>query len=160
MQLGTWVYCFDLAEKKELWEKNLLGDNVAVEPRNRGIRRSRWDRTATSPSGTPTATSSRSARPTVLQPGYAALLTRDGLEVVEPLTRRVLWTRRDITERTQLYGDARYIVLVETDANTQAGRGASCSARSTAWRSRAARDSGRVLADARVVPDLRPHTRS
>ena len=32
----------------------------------------------------------------VLQPGYAALLTRDGLEVVEPLTRRVLWTRKGI----------------------------------------------------------------
>ena len=23
---GTWVYCFDLAEKKERWQKNLLGD--------------------------------------------------------------------------------------------------------------------------------------
>ena len=27
VQLGMWVYCFDLAEKKELWNKNLLGEN-------------------------------------------------------------------------------------------------------------------------------------
>ena len=46
-----------------------------------------------------------------------ATLTRDGLEVVEPLTRRVLWTRRDMKERTHLYGDSRYLVLVETDSN-------------------------------------------
>ena len=79
--------------------------------------------------------------------GYAALLTRDGLEVVEPLTRRVLWTRRDITERTQLYGDARYIVLVETDSQPPAGRGASCSARWTGMVVEGSGDSGRVLAE-------------
>src|SRR5262245_42450219 len=53
----------------------------------------------------------------VLQPGYVCLLTRDGLEVVEPQTRRQLWVRRGLQNRTQVYGDARYVVLVEVGAD-------------------------------------------
>ena len=45
-------------------------------------------------------------RAAVLEAGYAALLTRDGLEVVEPLTKRQLWTRKGIQLRTHIYGDA------------------------------------------------------
>jgi outer membrane protein assembly factor BamB len=114
VQLGTWVYCLDLAEKKERWQKNLLGDptpGVVVNPQiqNPG------------PDGEVTIKYAEGfyltfGRAAVLQPGYCALLTRDGIEVVEPQTRRVLWTRRNVPERTQLYGDARYLVVVETDA--------------------------------------------
>ena len=115
VHLGTWVYCFDLAEKKPLWEKNLLGDNaqpnlnrqIPVEMGPDGDITVRYDEGYIITLG----------KATVLQAGYAAILTRDGLEVVEPLTRKVLWTRRDIKERTQVFGDARYIVLVETDPN-------------------------------------------
>ena len=117
VQLGTWVHCYDLAEKKELWQKNLLGDNVAVAPNRGGIPPQELG-----PDGEITVRLDEGyiitlGKATVLQAGYAALLTRDGLEVVEPLTRRVLWTRRDIKERTQIFGDARYIVLVETDSS-------------------------------------------
>ncbi|VTT96613.1 oxidoreductase : Uncharacterized protein OS=Blastopirellula marina DSM 3645 GN=DSM3645_24967 PE=4 SV=1: PQQ_2 [Gemmataceae bacterium] len=114
VQLGTWVYCLDLAEKKERWQKNLLGDptpGVVVNPQiqNPG------------PDGEVTIKYAEGfyltfGRAAVLQPGYCALLTRDGIEVVEPQTRRVLWTRRNVPERTMLYGDARYLVVVETDA--------------------------------------------
>ena len=93
----------------------------------------------------------------MLQPGYCGLLTRDGLEVVEPLTRRVLWTRRDMPERTQIYGDARYIVLVETDANWQAGLGEAVCGPWTACRSRGAADSGRVLATAKSYQIIGRH---
>jgi outer membrane protein assembly factor BamB/TolA-binding protein len=115
VQLGAMVYCFDLAEKKERWQKNLLGDpGPGVNP-NPPIQEP-------GPDGEVTVkyadgfilTLGKSA---VLQPGYCALLTRDGIEVVEPLDRRVLWTRHGIAERTQLYGDARYLVIVETDPN-------------------------------------------
>ncbi|MBA4189639.1 MAG: hypothetical protein C0467_16765 [Planctomycetaceae bacterium] len=115
VQLGTWVYCLDLAEKKERWQKNLLGDptpGLTVNPQiqNPG------------PDGEVTIKYAEGfyitfGRAAVIQPGYCALLTRDGIEVVEPLTRRVLWTRRNVPERTQLYGDARYLVVVETDAS-------------------------------------------
>jgi outer membrane protein assembly factor BamB/tetratricopeptide (TPR) repeat protein len=117
VQLGMWVYCYDLAEKKELWNRNLLGDhqpqvqlggnpNPPVEVTNDGECIVRYADGYTVTLG----------RSTILQPGYVALLTRDGLECVEPLTRRVMWTRKSIPERTQIHGDARYIVLIETDA--------------------------------------------
>jgi hypothetical protein len=117
-QLGSWVYCFDLAEKKERWQKNLLGETSIPINMNMGGR----NPVEMGPDGEITARFDEGyvivlGKATVLQPGYAAYLTRDGLEVVEPLTRRVLWTRRDIKERTQLYGDSRYIVLVETDSS-------------------------------------------
>jgi outer membrane protein assembly factor BamB len=116
VQLGTWVYCFDLAEKKELWSRNLLGDtppqfqpgnpNPPVEIGPDGECTLRYADGYTVTLG----------RSTVVQPGFVALLTRDGLECVDPQTRRVQWVRKGIPDRTQIHGDARYIVVVETDA--------------------------------------------
>ena len=117
VQLGTWVYCFDLAEKKELWNKNLLGENQPqVQP---GVNPNPQVEVAAD--GTCTVRfmdgfAVTLGRSTIIQPGHVAILTRDGLECVEPLTRRMLWTRKGIAERTEIHGDARYIVLLETDA--------------------------------------------
>lgn len=118
MQFGFTVYCFDLAEKKELWRKDLFPDtplqqnnsymvdvfpdgDLAISQRNNN-------------GAFPTASLSRAS---MLQPGYLCMITADGLECVEPLTRRVLWVRRGVSERTQLLGDGRYVVLIELDAN-------------------------------------------
>lgn len=117
VQLGMWVYCYDLGEKKELWNRNLLGDHQPVvqpgQNPNPPVEVTADGECIVRYADGYTVTLGRS---TILQPGYVCLLTRDGLECVEPLTRRVLWTRRSIPERTQIYGDARYIVLLETDA--------------------------------------------
>ena len=106
------IYCLDLAEKKERWQTNLLGTpgpgvnaNPSVSPEGDGDVVAKFDDGYIIYLG----------KATVLQAGYAALLTRDGLEVVEPLTRRILWTRKGIPTRTQIYGDARHLVLVEMD---------------------------------------------
>lgn len=118
VQLGVWVYCYDLAEKKELWSRNLLGDNQpAPQP---GMNPN--PQVEVLPDGEcfvkhTDGTFMWLGRSMVLQPGYVCLLTRDGLECVEPLTRRVLWTRKSVGERTQILGDARYIVLIESDNN-------------------------------------------
>lgn len=113
VQLGSWVYCCDLAEKKEKWRKNLFGDaaqnpNLAVESRDSG------DEVVLTSTDGMKITMGKSA---ILQPGYVCLLTRDGLEVVEPTTRRPLWSRRNIADRTYVYGDARHILLVETNSD-------------------------------------------
>jgi len=117
VQFGFTVYCYDLAEKKELWRKDLFPDtplmpnnsymvdtfsdgDVAISVRNNN-------------GAFPSVSLSRAA---LLQPGYACLLTADGLECVEPLTRRVLWVRRGVPERTQMVGDGRFVVLIELDA--------------------------------------------
>lgn len=117
VQLGMWVYCYDLSDKKELWSRNLLGDNAPVaQP---GVNPN--PPVEVTPEGEcliryTDGTYMWLGRSMVLQPGYVCLLTRDGLECVEPLTRRVLWTRKSVGERTQILGDARYIVLIESDS--------------------------------------------
>lgn len=114
VQLGTWVYCLDLAERKERWRKNLLGDHApgTAVPRAE----------APGPDGEVRVMDASGhiitlGKAAVLQPGYVCLLTGDGMEVVEPLTRRQLWVRRGLANRTHVYGDAKYIVLVETGAD-------------------------------------------
>ena len=111
VQLGTWVYCFDLAEKRERWKKNLLGEGVQPAPAQ--VTDGGDDVMVVRYADNTTVTIGRSV---VVQPGYVCLLTRDGLEVVEPTTRKPLWTRRHVPERTQVYGDARHVLLVETSA--------------------------------------------
>jgi outer membrane protein assembly factor BamB len=112
VQLGPMVYCYDLAEKKLRWDRNLLGE--AAPAPNRGGQQIPQP----GPDGEVTVKYDEGyyitlGRAAVLQPGYLALLTRDGLEVVEPATRRVLWTRRNMPERAQIYGDARHLVVVD-----------------------------------------------
>lgn len=115
VQLGLTVYCFDLAERKELWHKSLLTDNTLIQP-------GQSYQVDVTPEGDciirfPNGTTYILGRSTILQPGHVCLLTSDGLECIEPQTRRVLWIRKGIAERTQIHGDARYIVLMEVDNN-------------------------------------------
>jgi outer membrane protein assembly factor BamB len=120
VQLGMWVHCFDLAEKKELWSRNLLGENPpVVQP---GVNPN--PPVQVLPNGAcvvrfPDGYTVTLGRSTIVQPGYVAILTRDGLECVEPLTRRTLWTRTGIGDRTEIVGDGRYIVLIENDEKSK-----------------------------------------
>ncbi|MDB5312310.1 MAG: bamB 1 [Gemmataceae bacterium] len=113
VQVGQWVYCLDLAEKKERWRKNLLGEGGGPNP-NQIIDNAADGEVVVQYTDGSRVIIGKSA---VLQPGYVCLLTRDGLEVVEPVSRRQLWTRRNVADRTHVYGDARYILLVETGAD-------------------------------------------
>jgi hypothetical protein len=113
------IYCYDLSQGKEnraeLWKINLLGEGNAPNP-NRGIQGQmlpngdvviRYDSNYSVTVG----------KMSVIQPSYVAVLTANGLEVYEPRSlERRLWTRQDIKDRTQIYGDERYVVLVETNA--------------------------------------------
>ena len=112
LQVGNWVFCFDLAEKKERWRKNLLGEGVNLQA-NQIMDQGDGDVFVNYIDGTRQAI----GRVSIIQPGYVCLLTRDGLEVCEPMSRKQLWTRRNIAEKTQIYGDARYITLVEVGAD-------------------------------------------
>ncbi len=116
VQLGMWVHCLDLAEKKELWSRNLLGENPpVVQPGmnpNPPVEVLANGACVVKFADGYTVTLGRS---TVVQPGFIAVLTRDGLECVEPITRRTLWTRTGIGDRTEIVGDGRYIVLIEND---------------------------------------------
>lgn len=115
VQMGMTLYCYDLAEKKELWKKDLMPDNplqpgmsyqIDIMPNGNCV--------LLLPNGVRVPLGGTS----LLQAGYCAVLTSDGLEAVEPVSRRVLWVRKGVSERTSLHGDGRYLVLIDTDAST------------------------------------------
>jgi outer membrane protein assembly factor BamB/tetratricopeptide (TPR) repeat protein len=117
LQFGFTVYCYDLAEKKELWRKDLFPETPLVQNNSYMVEVYPDGDLSISPrNNNGTLPSASLCRAALLQPGYVCMITADGLECVEPLTRRVLWTRRGVSERTQLIGDGRYIVLIELDA--------------------------------------------
>lgn len=113
-QHGTWVYCLDLAEKKELWRKNLAGDG-AVQPNQMAMVTEHPDGDFSIKGED--ATTFTLGKSVVLQPGFVCLRTAHGLEVFEPTTRRVMWTRSGLGTKTLIYGDARHVLLVEIDDN-------------------------------------------
>jgi outer membrane protein assembly factor BamB len=108
LTMGQYAYCFDLAERRELWRQNLLGKNP--------------------PGGTVQATEEadgevvfryedgwtfRMARSAVLQQSYVALVTRDGLKAVDPLTGQDLWVRTNLSPKVQIFGDERHIFVLD-----------------------------------------------
>ena len=148
VQLGAWIYCFDLAEKKERWQKNLLGDPIPgqVQPALIQEQGPEGDVLVKTSDGF-LITLGKSA---VLQPGYCALLTRDGIEVIEPMSRRVLWTRRGLPDRAQLHGDPRHLLLVESGGGVDKKPVKATLLRATdGMVVEGSPDSGRVLANAR-----------
>jgi outer membrane protein assembly factor BamB len=47
-------------------------------------------------------------------PAYVCLQTRDGLLALDPITGQTLWTRTDVRQRGQVFGDDQHVYLVET----------------------------------------------
>ncbi|MBX9580727.1 MAG: PQQ-binding-like beta-propeller repeat protein [Gemmataceae bacterium] len=117
VHIGQWVHCLDLAEKRERWKENLLGPAAAggPQPNPPGVSGDADEAVINYTDGT-RITIGRSA---VIQPGYVALLTKDGLKAYEPTTKRELWARRTVPDRCHLYGDARFLVLVERGVDTK-----------------------------------------
>jgi outer membrane protein assembly factor BamB len=117
---GPVAYCFDLAEKKELWQYNLLGDGSRVDPNN-----VQYD---TGPDGDMTITyladgfKIRFGRSAILEANFACLLTRDGLVALDPATGAKLWTRSNISLSAQVFGDARHVFVVESEGGKAQSR--------------------------------------
>ncbi len=109
VHLGQFVYCLDLAERKERWQYNLLGEAVVNgNPPQPGV----------GPDGETVLQFDEGfvitlGRAAVLQPGYVCLVARDELIAFEPLTGKRLWARKSVPARTQVFGDGRNLLLVE-----------------------------------------------
>lgn len=130
VQMGVMVYCYDLAEKKELWSRNLLGDN-APQPQPNGFQQNPPVEVTTDGEciiNFQDGTKMWLGRSAVLQPGHVCLLTRDGLECFELFARdkkdpaaqparQLLWVRKSVPDRTQIHGDGQYLVMIESDNN-------------------------------------------
>ena len=52
---------------------------------------------------------------------FVCLRTEDALQALDPMTGNVLWTRSDLSNRTQIFGDERMLYLVDTRSDTDVG---------------------------------------
>jgi outer membrane protein assembly factor BamB/tetratricopeptide (TPR) repeat protein len=117
MNIGQFAYCFDLAEKRELWRYNLFGTNFQdpnqqpqIQPPQPGEDPN--ELVVSYPDGW----TLRLGRSAVIQPNYVCLITRDGLVALDPYTKAILWQRSNVSTKAQVFGDARYLFLIETSA--------------------------------------------
>jgi tetratricopeptide (TPR) repeat protein/outer membrane protein assembly factor BamB len=125
------VVCFDLSKdiKKEgrLWEVDLMGAN-ANQPQNGQQWQYQFetDKAGESiilPTYYDNATGQhrqetpiRVARSMVLQSNYATVLTKDAIITREPRTGQILWQRQAPVLKSMIFGDSRYVYLIEPTA--------------------------------------------
>jgi outer membrane protein assembly factor BamB len=108
---GQWAYCFDLAAGRELWRYNLLGNSGL--PGGSQPRVERDEKDGDLLFHYEDGWTLRLGRSAVLQPTYACLVTRDGLVALDPHTSDKLWVRTNVSPKVQVFGDARYVFLID-----------------------------------------------
>ncbi|MCU0702820.1 MAG: PQQ-binding-like beta-propeller repeat protein [Fimbriiglobus sp.] len=133
---GGWVHCYDLtgSSKKELWKVPLHGPNWPPnQAQGNGVQ---WNQEIDAAgdmnvvpywfnqfTGQQTFDwAFRLGRSAVLQPNYAAVITKDGLSCRDPRTGAVLWQRAGLAPKSMIFGDARHLFVVEMAANSFTSR--------------------------------------
>ncbi len=116
-QLAHVIFAFDLVEKKKLWEYNLYEPETANAPQNGSLWRDNHD-------GNyyllyPDGFKQRLGQPGPLQANYVCLQTRKGLVALDPVLGPAgkLWTKTDVSPRSEIFGDDRHIFLVDVNAD-------------------------------------------
>jgi outer membrane protein assembly factor BamB len=110
---GLMVHCFDLAEKKQLWEFNPLGDLKLDPNRNNyydGNPIPEMD--VTVPLGQD-GTKLGVGRATVLEANVACVVWKDGLIGLDPMTGAKLWSRTNVGSNSVVFGDSQHVFVVE-----------------------------------------------
>jgi outer membrane protein assembly factor BamB len=122
LPLANMVFGIDPVNKKVLWNQNLYGSAKGGMPQQQSVLPDPVD-------GSLVITYADGYQQKLGQMGpvgasYVCLQTRDGLLALDPATGRTLWTRGDVSTRSQLFGDDDYIYLVEVgkDGTTGGGR--------------------------------------
>jgi outer membrane protein assembly factor BamB len=118
--LGHTVYGLDLAERKKLWEYDLFN------PERHPLEAQVQPMLSLTPSGALGITNARGTTDRLGQIGavtssFVCLRTEDALQALDPVTGNVLWTRSDLSNRTQIFGDERTLYLVDTRSDAEAG---------------------------------------
>lgn len=115
LPLGHRVFGIDPVGHRVLWEKSLCGRaeprevtvrQVTADPRDDGIR-VRYAGGWVQWLGSPLA----------LGPSALCVVTRDGLEALDPLTGDTLWRRADVAPASRPFGDGRLVYVVAADAD-------------------------------------------
>jgi outer membrane protein assembly factor BamB len=117
--VGATVYAFDPVARRKLWERSLHG-SASPAQQAQLIPDQNGNLQVTYPDGH----YQRLGQAVPVDASCVCLLTRDGLTALDPLKGSVLWTRTDVSLRTQVFADAQHVYLVETgpDGAPAAGR--------------------------------------
>ncbi len=107
------VYAYDLADRKKLWEFNLLGKTPMpmkeLPPRTEneadGVRLYYQD-----------GWTQKVGQVGVIESAYVCLITRDGLVALDPAKGTILWTKSNVSPRVQLMGDDSHVFVFESNA--------------------------------------------
>jgi len=116
LPVGYMVYGIDLVAKRQVWEKNMLGDGGMIGVGGRlqpdpadGTLSIIYQDGYTQPLG----------KVGPIEPSYVCVQGRDSLTALDPITGRTLWVRDDISSRAQLFGDEQMIYAVEMNTQKQ-----------------------------------------
>jgi outer membrane protein assembly factor BamB/tetratricopeptide (TPR) repeat protein len=124
LHYGQNVICYDLSRSVELWKIDIAAQNGTRNNQNMNLNLSlttdatgeliaqmTWYNQFTGQSNTDWQF--RMGRSAVLQANYAAVLTKDGLIMKDPRTGDLLWQRTGLAQSSLIFGDARYVYLIE-----------------------------------------------
>jgi outer membrane protein assembly factor BamB len=118
LNMGNMIFGLDPINKQVLWEKNLLG--AQGQPPNTNL----WLNPGDDMIEIMYPNNYREAIGHIgpAEASYVAILSRDGLLAIDPITGRTLWTRTGIGPRSQLFGDTQHVYVVEVNADGQNGK--------------------------------------
>ncbi len=118
---GLKVICYDLAEKKPLWEFNPLGDLKPAQNQYGWDGQPIPEEDVAIPLGQD-GTRLGIGRATHLDANIACILHRDGLVGFDPVTGTRLWSRTTVSPMATLFGDAQHVFVVERTPDNRIGR--------------------------------------
>ncbi|CAN5220212.1 hypothetical protein BH11PLA2_BH11PLA2_02990 [soil metagenome] len=119
LHLGLNVICIDVAEKKRLWEYPVFGEGNRIDFNNLQVTVGNDEELIINNADGTKFTLGRS---TVLEANYAAIVTRDGLVALDPVTKSKLWTKTNISPSSIIFGDAKHVFVVETAGGKNASK--------------------------------------
>jgi outer membrane protein assembly factor BamB/tetratricopeptide (TPR) repeat protein len=118
--MGQMVYAFDLADRKELWKRSLLGtSDLANASLLQMDNEGNLDLLNNNQ-----RTIERIGHVGPVTAAYVCLKTRQGLVALDPVRGTELWTNNDVPRRAHVFGDDQMIYVLELrdDGTPLAGR--------------------------------------
>jgi outer membrane protein assembly factor BamB len=113
LHINNMIFAFDMVERKELWKKNLYGNDPLLNSQENNFESDDKNNTVVIvnekkiPLG----------RIAAVEASYVALQTREGLEVLDPVMPgpNNLWSKGDVGLNATVFGDNRRLYVLDTD---------------------------------------------
>jgi len=114
IQIAHMIYALDPIEKRKLWDYNLYEPGTGTNPTAGSVVREDGRYFLLFQDGF----KQRLGQPGPLESNYVCLQTRKGLVAFDPVIgpSAMLWTKTDVSPRTEIFGDDQYIFLVDINS--------------------------------------------